>query len=227
MVLTDTVLTDEELVIRCKMELPRTTRSYELLVQRHMDRIYTLVYRVVRDKEEAEDITQEVLVKVYNNIRSFDQKASFSTWLYRIAVNSALDSLEKIKRRSSTTTSFNSPSSTNPDEELEATVASTAAGPEEEAMQNDLRNCIQNVLRNLDREQARVLVMRDFEDLSYADIAQALEAKLSAVKMRIHRARLAFQTIFNQFCGQVYLSFSTSSSAQKGDGANTTSTRKE
>lgn len=223
MVLTDTVLTDEELVIRCKMELPRTTRSYELLVQRHMDRIYTLVYRVVSNKEEAEDITQEVLVKVYNNIRSFDQKASFSTWLYRIAVNSALDGLEKMKRRSNTT-SFSYSSSSNPDEELETMVASTTAGPEEEVMQRDLRECIQNVLKNLDREQARVLVMRDFEDLSYADIAQALEAKLSAVKMRIHRARLAFQTIFNQFCGQVYLSFSTSSPSHEGDTANKAST---
>jgi RNA polymerase sigma-70 factor (ECF subfamily) len=224
MVLADTALTDEELVIRCKMELPRTTRSYELLVQRHMDRIYTLVYRVVRDKEEAEDITQEVLVKVYNNIRSFDQKASFSTWLYRIAVNSALDSLEKSKRRRTTVTSFSHTSSANPDEEWETTLASTAAGPEEEVMQRDLHDCIQRVLKNLDREQARVLVMRDFEDLSYADIAQALEAKLSAVKMRIHRARLSFQTIFNQFCGQVYLSFSTSPSAQKGHVADKTST---
>jgi RNA polymerase sigma-70 factor (ECF subfamily) len=225
MVLADTMLTDEELVIRCKTELPRRTRSYELLVERHMDRVYTLVYRVVRDKEEAEDITQEVLVKVYNNIRSFDQKSSFSTWLYRIAVNSALDSLEKIKRRRSTTTYFSA--SPNSDDALETMVASTAAGPEEEVMRRDLQNCIQRVLRDLDREQARVLVMRDFEDLSYADIAQELEAKLSAVKMRIHRARLAFQTIFNQFCGQVYLSFSTSSSAQKGSGANTAAEGKE
>ncbi|GAC1364357.1 MAG: sigma-70 family RNA polymerase sigma factor [Ktedonobacteraceae bacterium] len=203
------IITDEELVTRCKVELPRTTRSYELLVQRHMNHVYNLVYRVVYDKEEAEDITQEVLVKVYNNIRSFDQKAAFSTWLYRIAVNSALDGLDKMKRRRSTTASFSHASS--PDLEELATLPSSAAGPEEEAMQSDLRACIQRVLKELDREHARVLVMRDFEDLSYDDIAQALEAKLSAVKMRIHRARLAFQTIFNQFCGQVYLSFSASS----------------
>jgi RNA polymerase sigma-70 factor (ECF subfamily) len=209
------VITDEELVNLCKKELPRTTHSYELLVQRHMNRIYTLVYRVVCNKEEAEDITQEVLVKVYNNIHSFDQKALFSTWLYRIAVNSALDSLEKTKRHRNTTTSFNSSPAPNADEE-ESVPASTAAGPEEEAMQSDLRQCIQRVLKDLDRDQARVLVMRDFEDLSYDDIAQALEAKLSAVKMRIHRARLAFQIIFNQFCGQAYLSFSTVTSSKKG-----------
>ncbi len=221
------ILTDEELVNRCKIELPRTTRSYELLVQRHMDRIYTLVYRVVYNKEEAEDITQEVLVKVYNNIHSFDQKATFSTWLYRIAVNTALDSLEKMKRRHSMTISFSHAPSSGSDEERETIVAATEAGPEEEVMQRDLRNCIQRVLKDLDREQARVLIMRDFEDLSYADIAQALEAKLSAVKMRIHRARLAFQTIFNQFCGQVYLSFSTSSPSHKGDAAGTASEGKE
>lgn len=221
------ILTDEELVTRCKIELPRTTRSYELLVQRHMDRVYTLIYRVVSNKEEAEDITQEVLVKVYNNIRSFDQKAAFSTWLYRIAVNSALDSLEKMKRRHSMTIPFSYASPSSSEEERETIVASTAAGPEEEVMQRDLRDCIQRVLKDLDREHARVLIMRDFEDLSYADIAQALEAKLSAVKMRIHRARLAFQTIFNQFCGQVYLSLSTSSPSHKGDATSKASEGKE
>lgn len=221
------ILTDEELVTRCKIELPRTTRSYELLVQRHMDRVYTLIYRVVCNKEEAEDITQEVLVKVYNNIRSFDQKAAFSTWLYRIAVNSALDSLEKMKRRRSMTIPFSYASPSSPDEERETIVASTTAGPEEEVMQRDLRDCIQRVLKDLDREHARVLIMRDFEDLSYADIAQALEANLSAVKMRIHRARLAFQTIFNQFCGQVYLSFSTSSPSHKGDATSKASKEKK
>ena len=66
------------------------------------------------------------------------------------------------------------------------------------------------MLKKLGREQARLLVMRDFEDLSYDEIANALEAGLSAVKMRIHRARLAFQENFSQFCGSTYLAFSTS-----------------
>src|SRR5689334_11244922 len=92
-------LSDEELVALCKTELPGDTRSYEVLVQRHMNRVYSVVYRVVCNKEEAEDITQEVFVKVYNGLKKFDQKAAFSSWLYRIATNSALDALDKTKRR--------------------------------------------------------------------------------------------------------------------------------
>jgi RNA polymerase sigma-70 factor (ECF subfamily) len=78
-------------------------------------------------------------------------------------------------------------------------------------MQAELRECLRSVLKKLDRDQARLLVMRDLNDVSYDEIAKALQASLSAVKMRIHRARLAFQEVFNQLCGR-YPDFSVSSS---------------
>src|SRR5579859_4361170 len=99
-------LSDEELVMRCKAELPTNTRSYEILVQRHMNRVYSIVYRVVYNREEAEDITQDVFVKVYNGIKKFEQQASFSSWVYRIATNSALDALDKMKRQHTTVLPF-------------------------------------------------------------------------------------------------------------------------
>jgi len=206
-------LTDEELVARCKSELPRDTRSYEVLVQRHMNRVYSRVYQVVSNKEEAEDIAQEVFVKVYNGLHKFEQQASFSSWLYRIATNSTLDALDKIKRRPKTVHSGNSRKATEHEEDDDplGSQATSIAGPEESLMQAELRECIRSVLKKLDRDQARLLVMRDFNDLSYDEIAKALSASLSAVKMRIHRARLAFQEVFNQFCGR-YLNFSISSS---------------
>lgn len=208
-------LTDEELVTRCKAELPSNTSSYELLVQRHMNRVYNMVYRVVLNKEEAEDITQEVFVKVFNNMKKFEQQASFSSWLYRIATNSALDSLDKMRRLPPTAASVKH-SNTSQEEETDPInlQPSPAAGPEESAIQAELRECIRRVLRKLDRDHARVLIMRDFDDLSYDEIAKSLEVGLSAIKMRIHRARLAFQEIFNQFCGSVYLNFSTSPGAK-------------
>src|SRR5579872_2820322 len=91
--------TDEELVARCKRELPENTRSYEMLVQRYLRRVYSITYRVIGNKEEAEDITQEVFIKVYHGLKKFEQQASFSTWIYRIATNTALDSLDKMERR--------------------------------------------------------------------------------------------------------------------------------
>ena len=199
-------LTDEELVARCKVELPRNTQSYEMLVQRHMNRVYNIVFRVVNQKEEAEDITQEVFVKVYNGLRKFDQKSSFSTWLYRIATNSALDAYDKIKRHGQTTSSVRSGNDGEDEIDALSLHESPLPGPESHVVQSELRECIHRVLRRLDHEERRMLLLRDFEDLSYDEIASIVEAKLSAVKMRIHRARLAFQHIFNQFCGALYVS---------------------
>jgi RNA polymerase sigma-70 factor (ECF subfamily) len=213
-------LTDEELVARCKAELPHNTQSYELLVQRHMNRVYNIVFRIVNHREEAEDITQEVFVKVYNGLRRFDKKSSFSTWLYRIATNSALDAFDKTKRHGKTTSSVRSGHDGEDEIDALSLHESPMPGPEARAVQSELRECIHRVLRRLDHEQRQMLLLRDFEDLSYDEIASIVEAKLSAVKMRIHRARLAFQQIFNQFCGALYFSHSQEASqkTKKGEG---------
>ncbi|HZU68504.1 MAG TPA: sigma-70 family RNA polymerase sigma factor [Ktedonobacteraceae bacterium] len=205
-------LTDEDLVARCKSELPRNTRSYEILVQRHMNRVYSQIYQLVSNKEEAEDITQEVFVKVYHGLHKFEQQASFSSWLYRITANTTIDALDKIKRRPKTIRPGNNRNGSEHDEDNDplASQATPIAGPEESVMRAELRECIRNVLQKLDRDQARLLVMRDLNDVSYDEIAKALQASLSAVKMRIHRARLAFQEAFNQLCGR-YLNFTVPS----------------
>src|SRR5579872_3821289 len=197
--------TDEELVVRCKTELPGNTRSYEILVQRYLSRVYSIVYRVVGNKEEAEDITQEVFIKVYNGLKKFEQQASFSTWIYRIATNCALDSLDKMERRPKIHIRLFSSKNQQESEQHENDLpASSEAVPEEVAVQSELRDCINRVLKKLDREQARLLLLRDFDDRSYEEIAKLLESGLSAVKMRIHRARLAFQHMFGQICGSIY-----------------------
>ncbi len=206
-------LTDEELVKRCKAELPGDTRSYEILVQRYISRVYSVVYRVFGNKEEAEDITQEVFIKVYNGLKKFEQQASFSTWIYRIATNCALDSLDKMQRRPKIQIRlFNSKDQHETEQNDLDLHASMEAVPEEMVVRSELRECINNVLKKLDREQARLLLLRDFDDRSYEEIAKVLESGLSAVKMRIHRARLAFQRLFGQMCGSIHLSYSASTS---------------
>lgn len=220
-----TLPTDEELVARCKVELPGNTRSYEVLVQRYMSRVYSITYRVVGNKEEAEDIAQEVFIKVYQGLKKFEQQASFSTWIYRIATNTALDSLDKMERRPKI--HFRLFSSKNNSQQTEQNNldlrASSQTEPEEATQQSELRECIRLVLKKLDREQARLLLLRDFDDRSYEEIAKLLEAGLSAVKMRIHRSRLAFQHLFGQICGSLYLSYSALSNGSREN----TRTKKE
>lgn len=206
----DTNLSDEELVRRCKAELPHNAQSYELLVQRHMNRIYTIVYRVVSNREEAEDITQEIFLKIYHHVKKFEQQASFSTWLYRIATNSALDALDKEKHRREKSFFAQGHIRAKQEENVDQMdlQTSTKEGPEEKILQLELRECINHVLKKLNREQAYLLVMRDFEDLSYDEITKILGVGLSSVKMRIHRARLAFQQVFLQICDKASLAFS-------------------
>lgn len=206
-------LTDEELVERCQRELPGSVQSYDVLVQRHMHQVYRLAYRIVGNREEAEDITQEVFFKAYKNLHTFKHQATFSTWLFRIATNSAIDAFVKIKHHYQTIVSITPYSRVGKDDENEVLLPQLVpiAGPEESILQKELRNCLRQVLQTLDPEQVRLLVMRDFNGLSYNEIANVLGVSVSAVKMRIHRARLAFQEVFNQQCGSSDLACSVSS----------------
>ena len=202
---------DEVLITRCKAELPHNTESYERLIQRHMNHVYRTVYRIITNQEDAEEITQDVFLKVYNHVKNFEQQSSFSTWLYRIAINSALDALDKKQRRMSKSTFVTGQAGKKQSGEsdlAESPLPSPEIGPEEKFLQKELRECINRVFRKLEREQAEVLVMHDLDELSYDEISNILGAGLSAVKMRIHRARLAFQKVFLQFCGKAQLTFS-------------------
>ncbi len=209
----DSTLSDKILVIRCQRELPDSTRSFEYLVRRYTQRVYALVYRIVANREEAEDITQEVFIKACYALPRLQQPALFSAWLYRTATNAALDALEKRKRR---------PLGESLDQEQEegqqaALAVASGPGPEEQLARRELRDCINTVLGGLERDQARVLVMRDLEDLSYDDMARALDLSLGAIKMRLHRARLAFQRLFIKLCGQ-HLQGRARSTAIRGRG---------
>ncbi|GER84430.1 MAG: sigma-70 family RNA polymerase sigma factor [Thermogemmatispora sp.] len=211
----ETTLSDEALVRRCKEELPQITSSFELLVARHMQRVYTLVYKIVNNNEEAEDLTQEVFLKVYRALPRFDMQCAFTTWLYRIATNTALDALERTQRQRQQTIQISRVRSRSqaPGEAGEINLSELPApgpAPEELVLRHELRDCINRVLRRLDREQVRVLLLRDLEDMSYEELAQVLQARLSAVKMRVHRARLAFKELFGEFCGKIYQVLSSS-----------------
>jgi RNA polymerase sigma-70 factor, ECF subfamily len=213
MIQGDIELSDEALIARCQRELPSNTRSYELLVQRHMDHVYTMVYRMIPNREDAEDVTQDIFIKVYHTLASFEHKSSFSTWLHRITINCAIDASQKLKRRGVhlfTAVDNKETQTAQADGQLDRldTQISSQPGPEERALQKEQRECINHVFQALNREQTRVLVMRDVEDFSYEEMASSLEVGLSAVKMRIHRARLAFQQLFLQLCDQTRLAFS-------------------
>lgn len=181
----------------CQRTLPDDTRAFELLVSQYKDRVYATAYRLMGNPQDAEDQAQEAFLKIYRGIRSLDEPATLTSWIYRITTNTCFDALNKRKRRPQTTPL------TPPDEEgdEEPRYADTRAlSPEEAAMRAESRACLERTLSQLDEIGRTVLVLRDIEDRPYQEIAEILKLGLSAVKMRIHRARLAFQQTLDKVC---------------------------
>jgi RNA polymerase sigma-70 factor (ECF subfamily) len=171
--------------------------AFEQLVAAYKTQVLRTAYRLVLNREDAEDLAQEVFLKVYRSIRTLDDPASMTAWIHRITVNLCLDALAKQKRRPSMPLS----TLTEGDGDEDARLADTVRlAPEEAAIRDELRRCIEAVFAQLGAVERVVLVLRDLEDRSYQEIADMLKTGLSATKMRIHRARLAFQQVFERLC---------------------------
>ena len=194
-------LPPETLARLCQQTLPEDTRAFQALVRQLKGRVYATAYRLMGSREDAEDQAQEVFIKVYRGIQDLDDPATVTAWIYRLTVNTCFDALRK-RGRSPTTTAAAPPSVDRDEEPQDADP--TVAAPEEMALRRELRDCLEDVLQRLDPVERGVLVLRDVEDRPYQEIAEAFAIGLSATKMRIHRARLAFQQLFENLCTELW-----------------------
>ncbi len=167
--------------------------SFQLLVERYQDRMFSLVRRYTRNVVEVEDIVQETFLKAYRKLYTFQHQASFSTWLYRIAVNSALDFLKRRGRN---------PVRAVEDPELTAEVGSTMGpgtqgaripAPDAGMEQEELRHATHAALQELPEIFRTVLVMREYEDMAYQSMADILGISIGTVESRLFRARARFK----------------------------------
>lgn len=190
-------LSAEELVLWCRRTLPHDTRAFEALVSQYKRSVYATAYRMMGSREEAEDQAQEVFLKIYRGVTKLEEPSTLPAWVKRVTVNTCLDALAKQKRRPATT----SLTSSDGEEGEERDYADARApGPAAAAEGSELRHCLERALSGLESGGRQVIVMRDVEDMAYEEIADALKIGLGAVKMRIHRARLAVQKLLEQFC---------------------------
>lgn len=187
----------DALVRRCQQTLPDDTRAFEQLVALYKERVFATAYRIMGNRQEAEDQAQEVFVKVYRNIRRLDDPGTITSWIYRITTNTCYDALTQQRRRPQTQPL--TPTTPDGDEEPRYADERTPT-PEQAVLQHELRRCLEAALSELDTMGRTALVLRDIEDRSYQEIADALAIGLSAVKMRIHRTRLAFQQMLDRVC---------------------------
>lgn len=170
-------------------------RAYRELVQRYQRPVFSLVYRMVRDREKAEDLAQETFVKVLNALDSYRPEYKFSSWIFKIANNAAIDHL---RRKELDTLSLDGAPDAVTAERREGTslqLADHAETPLEELEARELGGQIEWAIGQLRPEYRACILLRHVEGYPYEDIAQTLDLPLGTVKTYIHRARAELRDI--------------------------------
>ena len=193
----------EELARWCQQTLPHDQRAFEQLVAQYAGYVFTLTYRLMGNQQDAEDLGQEVFLKVHHTIKDLDEPASLSAWINRITINTCLEALRHQRRRPKTVP-LRSASQSERDDESLAYADTRNPTPEAAALSRELQECLQTTLAQLDPDGRTILILCDVQGHSYQEIAEMLTLGLSAVKMRIHRTRLAFQDLFHRICPDLW-----------------------
>lgn len=171
--------TDEYVVERV---LAGETALYEFIIRRYNQRLYRVAVAILRDADEAEDVMQDAYVRAYQHLDQFAGRSSFSTWLTRIAVNEALARLRRRNRLRPLETETE-------DGEIPVTFVSDSLNPEQNASKAELGRMLESALLGLPDQFRAVVLMRDVEELSTRETAEALSISEENVKMRLHRGR--------------------------------------
>ena len=186
--------TDQQLVQRAQRG---DLRAFDLLVLKYQGRIAALVSRYVSDAGEVEDVTQEAFIKAYRALGKFRGDSAFYTWLYRIAANAAKNHLVAKGRRPVADATIEDAEGFD-----EGGMLSESASPEALAMGGELAEVVESALNALPGELKAALMLREFDGLSYDDIADVLGCPVGTVRSRIFRAREAVdQRVKEQISG--------------------------
>jgi RNA polymerase sigma-70 factor (ECF subfamily) len=187
---------DDKLVKRAKKG---DSRAFDLLVLKYQGRVAQLVSRYVSNAAEVEDVTQEAFIKAYRALPKFRGDSAFYTWLYRIAANAAKNHLVALSRRPTTDLALDDSESYEVPGRLKDNES-----PDEVIMGQQLEAVISQAIDALPLELKAALTLREFEGLSYDEIAEVLECPIGTVRSRIFRAREAIdQKVASQMQGEL------------------------
>ncbi len=174
-------LTDEQLVARCKVELPYEVEAYSELLRRHQPVAFRTCLKMLGSTQDAEEACQDVFLQVFHKIHAFEGRAQFKTWLYRIVFNRCVERRRHLARRRERHAEFTE------------TTQLEEATREDPALQRELSGKVRDALDHLADDERHMIALRYGSGLSLQEIADVLEIGLSAAKMRLYRAQERFK----------------------------------
>jgi len=164
--------------------------AFSELMTMHEKRMYAVALRMCANREDAQDCLQDAMLRVYRSIGGFKGQSSFSTWVYRITMNTCLDELRRRKTRNASSL----------DTMLEGGWSPTDGenGPEKQAVASEQRRVLNSAIADLPEDMRSAIVLRDVQGFSYEEIAEMLEVNIGTIKSRISRGREKLRQILRE-----------------------------
>ncbi len=177
---------ENDLIKRCQSG---DQQAMEQIVRQYQNQVYNIAYGMLRNSEDAQDIMQEVFLRVWDKIRQFQFKSRFSTWLYRIVKNLSINEKNRQRRRQTSPMEM---------DDSQAWVPIDTMTPEKEALLVEKHELMKVALAQLKKDYRTILVLREMETLSYEELSEVLGCSLGRVKSRLHEARMELRNILKQ-----------------------------
>jgi len=174
-------------------------RSFDQLHTEYRHRIHRYLTRLVGDPE-AEDLTQEVFVRVSRSLPAFDGNAHISTWLYKIATNAAIDRLRALQHAKESADSIAIESLAESGKDGNIWTRGRSISPDEQLIRREMSGCVQNIINQLPDNDRTVIILSELEGFTDQEIASILSIKTGAVKVRLHRARARLRKALESAC---------------------------
>jgi RNA polymerase sigma-70 factor (ECF subfamily) len=196
---------ETEMISRCQQGDQEALKE---IFDKYHKKVYRIAYGVVRQREEALDIVQEVFIKLFRSIKNFKGKSHFYTYLYRMVMNTAIDHARKTGKQF--ISSLDEEGSFEPSDELEK-------GPERILLQKELEEKVKWAMEKLPAEQRAALIFRDVEGLSYQEMAEAMGCSIGTVMSRLHYGRKRIQELLKDYVELPGRSRDTSNVLKRGE----------
>jgi RNA polymerase sigma-70 factor (ECF subfamily) len=168
--------------------------AFEELIRRHQQRVFGLVSGILRRREDVEDVVQQVFLKVFVSLKRFDQRAAFSTWLYKISVNECWDYLRKKKVRPLV---YEADLSEEQVSRLDG-VVSADQPPASSSDRAEARDLLERMMEKLPEQDRQLLILKEVEGFSVQELAEILDLNVNTVKVRLFRARARLMDVYRR-----------------------------